>query len=46
VPRDFPAGALAEAQNLPDGPTPEDMRNREDLRPLPLVTIDGAEPVT
>jgi len=33
VPRDFPAGALAEAQNLPDGPTPEDMRKPRRLAP-------------
>ena len=27
VPRDFPAGVLAEVQHLPSGPTPEDMRS-------------------
>ncbi|MBE6441955.1 MAG: ribonuclease R [Desulfovibrio desulfuricans] len=43
APRDFPAAALAEAQALPDGPMPEDLRGREDLRALPLVTIDGAD---
>lgn len=43
VPRDFPAGVLAEAQHLPSGPTPEDMHDREDVRALPLVTIDGAD---
>lgn len=43
VPRDFPAGALAEAQHLPDGPTADDMHDREDVRRLPLVTIDGAD---
>lgn len=43
VPRDFPAGALAEAQGLPAGPTPEDLHGREDLRVLPFVTIDGAD---
>ena len=43
VPRDFPAGVLAEAQQLPAGPTPEDMHDREDVRHLPLVTIDGAD---
>ena len=43
VPRDFPAGVLAEAQQLPAGPTPEDMHDREDMRHLPLVTIDGAD---
>lgn len=43
VPRDFPAGVLAEAQQLPAGPTPEDMHDREDVRHLPLMTIDGAD---
>ena len=43
VPRDFPAGVLAEAQQLPAGPTAEDMHDREDVRHLPLVTIDGAD---
>lgn len=43
VPRDFPAGVLAEAQQLPAGPTAEDMHDREDVRHMPLVTIDGAD---
>lgn len=43
VPRDFPAGVLAEAQQLPAGPTAEDIHDREDVRHLPLVTIDGAD---
>ncbi|MBD5416719.1 MAG: VacB/RNase II family 3'-5' exoribonuclease [Desulfovibrio sp.] len=43
APREFPPAVLAEAANLPAGPTPEDMAGREDMRPLPLVTIDGAD---
>lgn len=43
APRDFPPAALAEAQALPDGPSPEDMAGREDLRHVPLVTIDGQD---
>ncbi|WP_374282488.1 ribonuclease R family protein [Desulfovibrio sp.] len=43
VPRDFPAGVLAEAQQLPEGPTAQDTHDREDVRHLPLVTIDGAD---
>ncbi|MDE7241672.1 MAG: VacB/RNase II family 3'-5' exoribonuclease [Desulfovibrio sp.] len=43
APREFPAAALAEAARLPQGPTPEDAAGREDVRHLPLVTIDGAD---
>ncbi|MBD5627248.1 MAG: VacB/RNase II family 3'-5' exoribonuclease [Desulfovibrio sp.] len=43
APREFPPAALAEAAALPAGPTPEDMAGREDVRGLPLVTIDGAD---
>ena len=43
APRDFPPGALAEAAALPAAPKPEDLRDREDLRTLPFVTIDGAD---
>lgn len=40
IPVDFPEAALAEAQKLPAA----GMENfREDLRALPLVTIDGAD---
>ena len=43
VPRDFPPRALAEAEALPAAPLPEDLTGREDLRALPLVTIDGPD---
>ncbi len=43
VPQDFPPRALAEAKALPASPTAEDMQGREDLRALPLVTIDAAD---
>lgn len=38
---EFPPEALAEAARLPEDPTPEEFKNREDLRRLPFVTIDG-----
>ena len=43
VPRDFPLSVLAEAAALPAAPGEADMAGREDLRHLPLVTIDGAD---
>ena len=43
APREFPPAVLAEAASLPQGPTPQDFAGREDLRQLPLVTIDGAD---
>lgn len=43
APRDFPPAVLAETELLPAGPTREDLAGREDLRTLPLVTIDGAD---
>ncbi len=43
VPGEFPPGALAEAERLPDKPGKADFAGREDLRKLPLVTIDGAK---
>lgn len=43
APREFPPAALDEAAALPAGPTAQDLEGREDLRPLPLVTIDGAD---
>lgn len=43
VPRDFPASVLAEAAALPAAPGEADLAGREDLRHLPLVTIDGAD---
>lgn len=43
APREFPPAALAEAARLPAAPGPEDLAGREDVRALPLVTIDGAD---
>lgn len=43
VPREFPPAALAEAAALPSAPTASDLALREDVRELPLVTIDGAD---
>ena len=43
VPRDFPAGVLAEAQALPGEPEEADFKGRQDVRHLALVTIDGAD---
>ena len=43
APRDFPPAALDEAAALPSGPTAQDLEGREDLRGLPMVTIDGAD---
>lgn len=41
LPTTFSPAALAEAEALPEQPTAEDMKDRWDVRPLPLVTIDG-----
>ncbi|MEY4950298.1 MAG: exoribonuclease [Pseudomonadota bacterium] len=38
---DFPPEVEAECSGLPADPHPEDLRDREDLRDLPFVTIDG-----
>jgi ribonuclease R len=43
VPHEFPADALALANDLPDTVQPRDLRNRVDLRDVPLVTIDGED---
>ena len=40
--RPFPAEVEAEARAFGDAPTESDFKDREDLRALPLVTIDGA----
>ncbi len=42
IPIAFPQAALDEAAVLPVEPSPADFAGREDLRPLQLVTIDGA----
>lgn len=43
IPSDFPPEVMAAAKALPNGLTKEEIAEREDLRPLPLVTIDGAD---
>ena len=43
VPHEFSQGALAQARALPDHVRPADLRQRVDLRDVPLVTIDGED---
>jgi ribonuclease R len=43
LPHEFPADALREAQAWGDRVDPRDAEGREDLRKLPLVTIDGED---
>jgi ribonuclease R len=43
LPHDFSSAALREAQAWGDHVNPEEADSREDLRSLPLVTIDGAD---
>jgi ribonuclease R len=43
VPHEFPEPALALAGALPDAVQPRDVRQRVDLRDVPLVTIDGVD---
>jgi ribonuclease R len=42
IPTAFPESVLRETESLPESPVPGDFEGREDLRDLPLVTIDGA----
>jgi len=42
IPRSFPKGVLAAAQELPEHPEPEEVEARHDLRDSLFVTIDGA----
>ncbi|WP_031481821.1 ribonuclease R [Maridesulfovibrio frigidus] len=42
VPTEFPGSVLAQASKLPDQPTEDDYKTREDMREIPFVTIDGA----
>lgn len=39
----FPEDALEQAAALPAGIPPDELAHREDLRPLPTFTIDGAD---
>ncbi len=41
IPRPFSPETLGEASSLPSVPAPEDHKGREDLRAIPLCTIDG-----
>src|SRR5262249_16024786 len=41
LPHEFSAAAVKAAAKLPSGVTDKDLAGREDLRTLPLVTIDG-----
>jgi len=43
VPHEFPAEALAAAEQLPNRVTAADLGGRVDLRDVPLVTIDGED---
>jgi ribonuclease R len=43
IPTAFPDSVIREAETLPEAPGPEEFKDREDLRDLPLVTIDGAK---
>ncbi len=43
LPHEFPAAALREAQAWGDRVDPREAERREDLRGLPLVTIDGED---
>lgn len=42
IPQEFSKATLAEAKNFPEKPSEADYKNRRDLRPLNLITIDGA----
>jgi len=43
VPHEFSDDGLAAAKALPDKVRPQDLKNRVDLRDVPLVTIDGED---
>ena len=43
LPQEFPPGVLHEANRFPPDVLPEERVGREDLRELPLVTIDGED---
>ncbi|HXP67284.1 MAG TPA: RNB domain-containing ribonuclease, partial [Steroidobacteraceae bacterium] len=43
LPQEFPPEVLDEANRFPPDVLPQDTEGREDLRALPLVTIDGAD---
>jgi ribonuclease R len=43
IPNEWPEAVVEQASGIPDHVTEEAKRGREDLRNLPLVTIDGAD---
>ncbi len=43
LPHEWPAAVEREAAAIPDTVQPEQIKGREDLRDLPLMTIDGAD---
>ncbi len=43
LPAEWPTGVVREAARVPAEVAPQAYRNREDLRELPLVTIDGED---
>jgi len=43
LPHEWPKGVLAESGRLPERVTASEAKGREDLRDLPLVTIDGED---
>jgi len=43
LPFEFPKEVVAQAKKLPKGVTKRDLEGREDVRDLPLVTIDGED---
>src|SRR5690606_4502478 len=43
IPAEWPEAVLAAARRLPEHVPPRAKQGREDLRSLPLVTIDGAD---
>lgn len=43
IPSEWPEEALDQARRVPGEVTPDQRKGREDLRDLPLVTIDGAD---
>jgi ribonuclease R len=43
IPTEFPAQALAQADNLPESPAEKDLAGRKDMRDVEFVTIDGAK---
>ncbi len=42
IPTEFPAKVVAQAEALPAEPQEDDFADREDMRDIPFVTIDGA----